>query len=287
MKNFLRSILLLAGVICLQALFYLLFIKPVVVSWGATDEEQNMPLAGDNLSPRISSTRAIEINTSSQDVWNLIIQLGADRGGSFSYTFLEKAMGYKGLDPSYSLDKSYDMKVGRIIPGSSDPSSSAIEYSFEVLAVTKGEFYVLKNWGAFVLRKLEENKTRLIIRTHGNELNGFGDRIEDFIMTPLHYLMERRMMMEFKFLAETRAGISQTADVTWFSCIVLSMIGCFILIFRSRLLVERIVAAILSLFWLWPLLVFNPVPLYGIGMLVLVMLALFKSFAIKKYPSSD
>lgn len=280
MRNFWRSILFLGVVICLQALVYLIFIKPNVASWGATDEEVHMSFVGDELSPRINSTRAVEINATANDVWKLIIQLGADRGGSFSYTFLEKAMGYKGLDSSDSLDKSYDMKVGRIIPGSSDPSSSVIEYNFEVLAVDEGTSFVLKNWGAFVLRVLDKNTTRFIIRNHGAELNGLAARLGDFIMTPLHYLMERRMMLEFKSLAETRKGLSQSADIIWFCGIVLSMIGCFGLIVQSRLLRERVVAALLSVAWLWPLLVLNPIPTYSIGFSGLVFAAVASHYLI-------
>ena len=61
------------------------------LGWGATDEDQNRTLAGDELLPSAdqSATRAITVDTAAENVWPWIVQLGQGRGGFYSYDWLE------------------------------------------------------------------------------------------------------------------------------------------------------------------------------------------------------
>jgi hypothetical protein len=63
--------------------------------WGATDEEVRMTLPGDELiaPPTSTCTRAITIDAPPAAVWPWVIQLGADRGGFYSYDRLENLFG--------------------------------------------------------------------------------------------------------------------------------------------------------------------------------------------------
>jgi hypothetical protein len=63
--------------------------------WGATDEEVNLTLPGDNLvSPAdLTATRAITIHATAAQVWPWIAQLGQGRGGFYSYDLLENLLG--------------------------------------------------------------------------------------------------------------------------------------------------------------------------------------------------
>jgi hypothetical protein len=65
--------------------------------WGATDQEVDEALPGDGLiaSPNLTATRAITVRTSADRVWPWIAQLGQDRGGFYSYDFLENLVGCK------------------------------------------------------------------------------------------------------------------------------------------------------------------------------------------------
>ncbi|MBU3915292.1 hypothetical protein KKA14_07135 [bacterium] len=270
MTNRMKSFLILICVISLQIIVYIMFLRPVIFSWGATEDETKMSLVGDSLAPYISSTRAISINAPISEVWKWIIQLGADRGGFFSYEFIEKSLGYKGRSVDKTVPESQDMKVGRVVPGSLD--ETLIEYSWPVLAVEPGKSFVLKNWGAFVLKEVNARETRLIVRTHGRETPNLISVIGDFFMMPLHYLMERRMLMEFKVRAEGRDPLSPTVDIMWFFGLLLSCVGIISMIFISRGLYRVLVSAFYSVVWLWPLLVFDPHPIHSIGLLLIVSL---------------
>ena len=194
MSNPIKSCLILIFILRIQIIVYGVFLRPVITTWGASNSEVHMPLVGDDIAPYVSSTRAIVINAPADEVWKWLIQLGADRGGFFSYTFIEKALGYETGNSGKIVPEFQEMKVGRVLE-SRDRVKSVLKYRFPVVAVERGKSFVLKDWGAFVLQAVNSTRTRLIIRTHGRELPGLMDRIVFLIGTPCHYIMERRMMM--------------------------------------------------------------------------------------------
>ena len=270
MSNIMKSILTLMVIICIQIIVYTIFLRPLILTWGASENEVKMPLVGDSFAPYISSTRAISINAPISEVWKWLIQLGPDRGGFFSYTFIEKALGYKGIDKI--IPEFQEMKVGRIIPGSLNQSKSIIKYSWTVMSVEPGKSFVLKNWGAFVLKKINTEQTRLIIRTHGWETPTLMSKLGYFVMMPLHYIMERRMLMGIKTRAEAGAGfqLSSTSDVLWFSGIVLSYLGIVLMVFILFGIQKYLMPSIYGVLWLIILLVFKPQPIYSNIFLFLV-----------------
>lgn len=74
---------------------YELVASPWHQNWGATADEATRPLPGDDLvaEPATQGTRAITIDAPPEVVWRWVIQLGADRGGFYSYDWLENAFG--------------------------------------------------------------------------------------------------------------------------------------------------------------------------------------------------
>lgn len=63
--------------------------------WGATTEESREPLPGDELiaDPGLVATRAITIEALPEMVWPWVVQIGADRGGFYSYDRIENLVG--------------------------------------------------------------------------------------------------------------------------------------------------------------------------------------------------
>ena len=63
--------------------------------WGATTEESREPLPGDELihDAGLVATRAITIEAVPEAVWPWVVQIGADRGGFYSYDRLENLAG--------------------------------------------------------------------------------------------------------------------------------------------------------------------------------------------------
>ena len=77
------------------ALGYRELLRPWHQRWGATDEEVHATLPGDDLvaEPATQVTRGITVNASPEQVWPWVAQLGADRGGFYSYDWLENLFG--------------------------------------------------------------------------------------------------------------------------------------------------------------------------------------------------
>ena len=263
-------ILLILGI---QIVIGVVFIKPNIFTWGATDQEVSMSMPGDHLAPFISSTRSITINAPISEVWDWVIQLGADRGGFYSYWFIEKPLGYKYREPNQIEAEFKDMEVGRIIKASLDPSMSAIKYSFPVVAVDPGKSFVLKNWGCFLLNEVDSTRTRLIIRTHGQSLISWTDHLDYFFMMPLHYLMERRMLIGIKSRSEVGPGepLSSTNDILWFLGIFLSFCGIVVLLFTSKAIQSKSVVVFYSVIWLLILFIADPIPIYSITLIFILV----------------
>ncbi len=274
MNKTIRFTLIMLCIICLQLITGITLIKPLINKWGSTDQEVTMVMPGDHLTPFISSTRSITINAPISDVWNWLIQLGADRGGFYSYWFVEKTLGYKYRSQNRIEPKFKDMEVGRIVRGSLDQSKSIIEYSFPVVEVDPGKYFVLKDWGCFLLNEISPKQTRLIVRTHGGQLLSWTDNLEYFIIITMHYIMERRMLIGIKDRAEAGPGppLSSTSDILWFLGICLSPICILGLLIINQSKKVGLLAIIYSLFWLWTLFIFDPVPTYSLFLFLIVMI---------------
>jgi len=276
MNKKLRVGLLLLLILGLQIVIGVVFIKPYIFTWGATDQEISMSMPGDHLVPFISSTRSITINAPISDVWDWIIQLGADRGGFYSYWFIEKPLGYKYREINRVEAEFKDMEVGRIIKASLDPSMSFIEYNFPVVAVDPGKSFVLKNWGCFLLNEIDSTRTRLIVRTHGQSLTSWKDYLDYFFIMPLHYLMERRMMAGIKSRSEVGPGepFSATNDIFWFIGIILSFCGIVVLLFTSKTIQSQSAVVLFSVIWSLILFLADPIPIYGLALLLVLVITI-------------
>ena len=76
--------LLIAGV-------YRYAIRPRLLRWGATDDELNASMPGDDevKNPIISATRAVTINAPPEGVWPWIVQIGYHRAGWYAYDLFD------------------------------------------------------------------------------------------------------------------------------------------------------------------------------------------------------
>lgn len=284
MNKKIRFGLMVLIIIFLHLIIGITLIKPFIFTWGSTEQDVSMPMPGDHLEPFISSTRGITINARIAQVWDWLIQLGADRGGFYSYWFIEKPLGYK-YRPQHRIEPEFkDMKVGRMVTSSLDPSKSVVKYSWPVVAVDPGRSFVLKGWGCFQLNKISPGKTRLIVRTHGRPLLRWTDHFAYFFMMPLHYLMERRMMMGIKARAEAGPGppFSSIPDILWFSSIFLSFLGIIGLLILSEGIQVELLTIFYSILWLLTLFVFYPIPIYSAILLIILIVNLAWVFK-KKY----
>jgi len=183
------------------ALVYWIFIRPVHISWGATTAEQQMKFPADELiSPnRIVSTRALTIHSPTEKIWPWIAQTGQNRGGFYSYYWLENLFAAK----MHNADS--------IVPKWQNPLPGDTVYygegeGYEMISfVKRNEYYALGGWTLY-LKSINADNTRLIVRYPSMEVKQ-SSMMEAYyysLFEPLHFIMESGMMMGIKQRAEAK-----------------------------------------------------------------------------------
>ena len=93
---------------------YVLVARPRHLRWGASSQERDASLPGDDLvvTPDLTATRAITVHASASQVWPWIAQLGQGRGGFYSYDFLENLAGCDIHSAHRIVPEWQDIKIG-------------------------------------------------------------------------------------------------------------------------------------------------------------------------------
>jgi hypothetical protein len=268
-----KSILTLIVVLCIQIIVYLLIFRSHIIKWGATAYEVAMPMPGDNYAGYISSTRAVAIHKPAAYVWTYLVDMGADRKGYYSYYFLERLLGCK--ITKQIKEKNRELRVGRLIPYTSPDSEGNYTEGFHVIEVEQGRSFVLKEWGSFLINKVDKNNSRLIIRTFYSKPHNMFDRFYYSIFDALHHIMEKRMLLGIKDLAESNGEFSSIKDWIWFLGILISGSVGLLLVFVFQGYSKFILPTIFITIWQFSLLVLNPRPFNGIVLVVLVGAIIF------------
>ncbi|MDQ2907205.1 MAG: hypothetical protein M3Y81_27175, partial [Chloroflexota bacterium] len=195
---------------------YLRFIRPWQLRWGATDEELERRMSGDEVvkHPTSNATRAVTIQARPEEIWPWLVQIGQGKAGYYSYERMENLFGLKmknaeGINPAWQ-----SLQVGDIIPA--EPSGKGFKvYAREperalVLGGREGEAGVFEgftqmfptlSW-AFVLVPLDSEHTRLISRLRGQNRPSFWNRVTGIFFEPIEFLMTSRMLLGIKQQAE-------------------------------------------------------------------------------------
>jgi hypothetical protein len=89
--------LVAAGAVGLAA--YVVAVRPWHLRWGATDDEVQRPMPGDELvpDPKVNATHAITIDAPAVAVWPWLVQWGYQRGGFYSYDWIDRTLGSEGV----------------------------------------------------------------------------------------------------------------------------------------------------------------------------------------------
>ncbi len=199
-----RGVLAAAGVAtAVLAAVYVRRVEPWFRRWGATDDEISSRLPVDELVEvgTRSMTRAITVHAPLEDVWPWLVQIGQDRAGFYSYTWLENLVGAdmhnaRCVHPEWQSRRRGDSvwlakdaryhERGRQIAAIVEPSRALV-------LVSPGDWERLDRgeratgaWG-FFLQPCGGAFTRLVIRSSGGAV---GTHLFD----ALHFLMEQKMM---------------------------------------------------------------------------------------------
>jgi hypothetical protein len=183
---------------------YLTLLRDPVLTWGATAEEAQALLPGDELLPDADgvSTRAISIEAPAAAVWPWIVQMGpAPRAGAYTYDWVENLLGLDMHSSNAILPQFQHPQVGLTIGfGSNQMRLERLEPD-RVLSWRSAD----GNWvWSFVLAE-QSGVTRLISRNRFR-LPSPLMRLGMLPMEPASLMMERRMLLGIKRRAERGAG---------------------------------------------------------------------------------
>ena len=146
---------------------YLLWARPYQLHWGATAEEINRAMPGDELNPnpKFLATRAITIDGTPEAIWPWLLQMGYGRAGYYGYDILENLGSPRGLESAESiLPEFQNFKVGDEVPISPAASMSFYAIQPDQYLIWAGE--TGGTYGAFTwaLYPIDASHTRLVSR---------------------------------------------------------------------------------------------------------------------------
>jgi hypothetical protein len=184
-------------------------LQPWHRTWGSTRAEVLMALPGDpaDRDPSLEIQHAVTIDAPPSAVWPWLIQLGQDRAGFYSYDWLERAFGADVHNVFEIRPEWQSRRVGEIVPATQRGYLGGIfgdELGWTVAQLEPQRALVLENWGAFVLLPEQTTRTRFIIRsTMSNRHIPVWASVLNLMTFDLpHFIMQRRMMLTIKALAE-------------------------------------------------------------------------------------
>jgi hypothetical protein len=189
------------------------FLRPWHMRWGASRDEIEAPMPGDDLVQRaqFNATRAITITAPPEHVWPWIVQLGYGRAGFYTYDLVDNA-GVRSADAL--IQELQHLEVGDLIPMFHEVGGLAVAYTVHSLVANEWMAWVHRphqgeeadsTW-SWRLTSLPDGTTRLVTRMKQDYrwatpalalfnliLMEFGD-----------FAMERRMLKGIKTRAEHR-----------------------------------------------------------------------------------
>lgn len=199
---------------------YIYVLRPWHLRWGATDEEVERSLPGDELvpQPKINATHAVTIFAPAEKVWPWIAQIGQGRGGFYSYTWIENRLLHLNIqNADRILPEFQNPKVGERIPLAPngfgvpiailEPGRALVAHGDTRISpsvfpnMRPGDFFNA-SWG-FYLEPMGERATRLIERERIDYSPSLYNAIfMRAFLEPGAFLMARKMLLGIKQRAE-------------------------------------------------------------------------------------
>ena len=174
--------------------------------WGATPSDIARVMAGDSLLPdyTYSGTTAVVVNARPEHIWPWLVQIGYQRGGLYSYDWLDRLFGY--LDrPSATriLPEFQHLAVGDHIPVGRGPSwPVAVVEADRALVLDMRKMVGGLDWvWQFGLFPIDETRTRLISRSRVRA-QAASARLLTHAIEPAGFVMTRGMLLGLKKRAE-------------------------------------------------------------------------------------
>jgi hypothetical protein len=203
---------ILFGALALAALYWF-SLRRWFMCWGSTATDLTRVMVGDSavVTPTYSTTLAITVDARPEHIWPWLVQMGYQRGGLYSYDWLDRLFGYLDRPSSVSiLPQFQQLTVGDEIPigrGGGFPVMAIEPRRALVLGGTGDGFQWVWQFGLY---PIDEKRTRLVSRNSVRAPLTLGSWLFLRVIEPAAFLMTRRMLLGLKRRAETLSVAEQS-----------------------------------------------------------------------------
>jgi hypothetical protein len=191
---------------------YTLVLRPRMLHWGATADEQTRPLPGDDLVPRpnYTTTRAITIRTPAHEIWRWLVQMGQDRAGFYTHNWVEQLL-LSGIPDVHEIHPEWQaLNVGDLIRTNREiRAGHALGWSVAIVdpdrtLVVRSKSLPLGTY-TFVLDPIDRQTTRLIARDRA-VWSWWQSPFLLLVYEPLHAYMQTGVLQGIQRRAEALAA---------------------------------------------------------------------------------
>jgi hypothetical protein len=208
---------------------YLSLLHPWLMSWGTTAEELAAPLPGDAIAAGPYFTRGVTIEAPPSAVWPWIVQIGQDRAGFYSNTWLEN-LASADIHNADAIHPEWQRRaIGNRVPLARPSLLGGLlkDVSHTDIVLLEPEAAIANIPGRFVLRRVGEQTTRLLVRESIADQGPLATRW--LAWDPMHFVMVQRMLRGIKERAEGRPlvpwWITSAARVGWVAAAALLLLA--------------------------------------------------------------
>jgi hypothetical protein len=196
--------------------------RPIFLDWGSSQELRKIAFSGDTFTDGNRHTRAVLIEGTPEEIWPWIVQIGQDRGGFYSYQWLENIFGAR-MRNSYVIKSEFQFPrlqgdtiwlatkdhyggegyqvAAEIVPFKSFVMVGGADYN----RIRQGE-KASGSW-ALYLYPASSNTTWLVARSSDGLDHGVGNSVlRYFFFEVPHFIMERKMLKTVQTLVEKNHG---------------------------------------------------------------------------------
>jgi hypothetical protein len=182
------------------ATIYVAVAEPWMRRWGSSPASREVQVPGDDLvpDPGLTVDHEVTIEAPVERVWPWLAQIGQDRGGFYSYEWLENLAGCRMRNADRIHPEWQARRIGE--PVMLHPLAPGLAVTIFDPPHTLG----LEGWGVFTLCPLGAGRTRLIAR--GRVPRGRSTLAYRLTLAIPHFVMQRKMLLGIKARAESAAG---------------------------------------------------------------------------------
>lgn len=178
-------------------------------NWGASPEERDRPLPGDDFieEPQYLTTRAITVNAGPEDIYPWLAQMGYRRGGLYSYDVLDRFFGILDAPSAREiLPEFQDLKPGDVIPIGKGGDFPVMDLKLNEFLLLGGETDGARWTWSTALYPQPDGTTRLVTRNRGSGMNSVWSRVGLIGLDLAAFIMVRRWLHVLKGRAEGLAA---------------------------------------------------------------------------------